>query len=208
MDRRLFLLTSVAMATFSSLPAFAQDTETADDVIIEDMAIGSEAEDAVTLIEYSSFTCPACRAFHEQTWPELKAQYIDTGKIRFVNREILRNRADLWAALIARCGDGSKYFGLTDMYYKEQSVWPRGSEAEVADNLRKIGLLAGFDKEAVNACFSDRDFALALIEKTQSESEADGVTGTPTLFVDGERLTGADFDTVSKAIEAALAAKG
>ncbi|MEM7241443.1 MAG: DsbA family protein [Pseudomonadota bacterium] len=204
MDRRHFMLATAAMGAFSGA-AFAQETET---VVVPEMVLGSDAEDAVTLVEYASFTCPHCKSFHELVWPDIKADYVDTGKIKFVNRELLRNRADLWAAMIARCEDGAKYFGIVDMLFKQQSEWTQGSEADIADNLRKIGLVAGFDRETVDACFSNRDFALALIEKTQSESEADGVTGTPTFFLNGERVAQFDTDSLKSAIDAALAAKG
>ncbi len=208
MDRRKFLATSAAVGTSISLSAFAQDSETATEVVINDMVIGSDAEDALTLVEYASFTCPHCGSFHEQVWPDLKANYIDTGKIKFVHREVMRNRADLWASLIARCDEGSKFFGITDMLFKDQKGWTQGSEADIADNLRKIGLLAGFDKTAVDACFSDRDFALALIEKTQADNEADAVQGTPTLILDGTTLERFDYETLSTAIDDALASRG
>ena len=207
MDRRHFLMTTASLSAVG-VPAFAQDATEADAIVVPDMMLGSEDENAVTLIEYASFTCPHCASFHELVWPELKANYIDTGKIRFINREVLRNRADLWAALIARCDDGAKYFGIVDMLFKQQAEWTRGSEAEIADNLRKIGLLAGFDRETVDACFSNRDFALALIDKTQAESEADAVRGTPTIILDGETLEEFNYETVSAAIDEALAAKG
>ena len=200
MDRRQLLLTAPALLTVASA-GFAQE-ETAPEIL--EMALGSDAEDAPVLIEYASYTCPACKRFHEVTWPVLKSEYIDTGKIRFVNRELLRNRADLWAAMIARCSGGEKYFGIVDMLFKQQAEWTNGSEADIADNLRKIGLLAGFDKDTVNACFTDRDYALALVEKTQADQEADAVTATPTLFLNGQRLTAVDPDSMRAALDAAI----
>ena len=179
MDRRQLLLSAPAVLTLSSM-GFAQE-EAASPII--EMVLGSDDEAAPVLVEYASYTCPACKRFHEIAMPEIKANYIDTGKIRFINRELLRNRADLWAAMIARCNGGEKYFGIVDMLYTQQAEWTNGSEADIADNLRKIGLLAGFDKETVDACFTDRDFALALVEKTQSDAEKDVVTATPTLFL-------------------------
>jgi len=205
MDRRHFMLSTAALGAAPAV-GFAQEAEAS--IVVPEMILGSDAEDAVTLVEYASFTCSHCKAFHDQVFPGIKEDYIDTGKIKFVNRELLRNRADLWATMIARCEDGAKYFGIVDMLYEGQSEWTQGSEADIADNLRKIGLLAGFDKETVDACFSNRDFALALIEKTQSEADADGVTGTPTLFLNGERVLQFDPESMKAAIDAALSKAG
>ena len=70
---------------------------------IEDMVLG-DANAPITMIEYASYTCPHCGSFHQNTYPQLKADYIDTGKVKFIFREVYFDRFGLWASMIARCG--------------------------------------------------------------------------------------------------------
>ena len=76
---------AAALALFLAAPAIAQDAAPAEQgqvEILPDITMG--AEDApLTIFEYASFTCGHCAAFHDESWPKLKADYIDTGKVRF-----------------------------------------------------------------------------------------------------------------------------
>ena len=95
-----------ALAPMSA--ALAQDV---DKSLVQEMTLG--AEDApITVVEYASYTCPHCKTFHENVFKDLKSNYIDTGKVRFIYREAYFDRYALWAALVARCGGEMKYFGL------------------------------------------------------------------------------------------------
>ena len=98
--------------------AFAQSAADVDTSGVEDMSLGN-SDASVTLIEYASFTCPHCASFHAGPYKQLKEEFIDTGKINFVYREVFFDRPGLWAAIVARCGDGAenRYFGIADLLY-------------------------------------------------------------------------------------------
>ena len=96
--------------------AAADETAEIDVSTIQDMALG--AEDApVTIIEYASYTCPHCATFHAGPYKQLKADYIDTGKVRFIFREVYFDKYGLWASMIARCGGPEKFFGISDLIF-------------------------------------------------------------------------------------------
>ena len=94
-------------------PVAAQTTAPTDPaapvVQIDDVSLGNP-EAKVQVIEYASYTCPHCADFHAQTLPRLISDYIDTGKIHYIYREIFFDRYGLWAALIApaRSGRGGR----------------------------------------------------------------------------------------------------
>ncbi len=188
---------AVALATMIS-PATAQEAEVAE------MALGPE-DARVTVMEYASFTCPHCATFHEGPFKELKAEYIDTDKVRFVYRDVYFDRFGLWASMVARCDGGEKFFGISDMLYERQREWTQGEPAAIADNLRRIGKLAGLEAETVEACLNDRDKAQALVAWYQQNAEADGVNSTPTLFVNGTKYPNMAYDDLKAIIDAALA---
>ncbi len=165
---------------------------------IRDMAMG-DANAPITMIEYASFTCPHCARFHEEVFPKIKARYIDTGKLRFVVRDVYFDRYGLWAAMLARCGDGSKFFGLSDLIYSRQREWTRAdSEAGIVENLRKLGRVAGMTDDQMNACLQDADKARALVETYQKNAERDQIDATPTFIINGKKypnMSWADFQT-------------
>jgi hypothetical protein len=114
------------------LAANAQDASDVDTSGVLEMSLGNPDAD-VTVIEYASFTCPHCRSFHETVFGQLKTNYIDTGKINFIYREVYFDRFGLWGGIVARCGGEAKYFGISDLLYKQQSEWLAGGDpAQIA----------------------------------------------------------------------------
>lgn len=181
--------------------AEAQEVDTSG---IVEMTLG--AEDApVTVVEYASFTCPHCATFHKNVFPELMENYIETGKVQFVYREVYFDRFGLWAGMVARCGGPERYFGITDVLYEEQSDWTgNGSPAVVADNLRRIGRVAGLSDEQVNACLQDADKAQALVAWYQQNAEADGINSTPSFVINGENYSNMNFRDFSAVLDGLL----
>ncbi|MAM63229.1 DsbA family protein [Maritimibacter sp. UBA3975] len=181
-------------------PAVAQDaTSEADIEPAEDMAIG-DADAPVTMIEYASFTCPHCADFHERAWDDLKADYIDTGKVRFVNREVYFDKYGLWAGLVARCGGEMRYFGIMDMLFETQKDWiGNGQEAAILENLKTIGKKAGLSDDELSACLEDSENAQSMVAAYQQNAAEDEITGTPTFVINGEKysnMTYADLQEI------------
>ena len=165
-----------------------------------DMTMGPDNA-KVTVIEYASASCPHCANFYKTTFQELKKQYIDTGKIRFVFREFPHNDAALAAFMIARCAPKDKYFPLIDTYFQTQDSWLENP----AEGLFKIAQLAGFTKASFDACLKNEEVAKGIIAvRDKAESEF-GVTGIPTFFINGKILNGeATFDQFKKVIDPQL----
>ncbi|CUH79370.1 Thiol-disulfide oxidoreductase D [Tritonibacter multivorans] len=164
------------------------------------------AEDApVTLVEYASFTCPHCANFHAGAYKELKKDFIDTGKVKFVFREVYFDGPGLWASMVARCAGPEKFFGISDLLFKGQTSWVRaGSPADVADELRKIGRLAGIDNAELEACLQDGTKAKTLVTWYQENATRDGVSSTPSFLLNGEKMQNQPYADIKEAIEAEL----
>lgn len=197
MLRTLF---SAAVAVMMSLTvATAQESE------IPDMVQGS-ADAKVEIIEYASFTCPHCASFHAGPYKDLKKDYIDTGKVKFVYREVYFDRFGLWASMIARCSGPDRFFGMTDLIYKEQSLWSRaGDPAAIVTELRKIGLKGGLDNDTLDACLEDADNAQALVAWYQENAERDNIRSTPSFLINGEPYSNMNYADFSAIIDEKLA---
>ncbi|WP_170571716.1 DsbA family protein [Ruegeria atlantica] len=180
--------------------AEAQEADLDTSTIVE-MVQG--AEDApVEIIEYASYTCPHCANFHTGAYKQLKKDFIDTGKVKFIYREVYFDRYGLWASMVARCGGPEKFFGISDLIYEGQSEWTKaGGPAEIVDELRKIGRLAGIDNDQLEACLQDGTRAQTLVAWYQENAERDGVQSTPSFIVNGKKVDNQSYGDFKKLIE-------
>jgi protein-disulfide isomerase len=185
--------------------ANAQEVEDLDTSSIPDMSLGNP-DAPVTLIEYASYTCPHCATFHQGPFKQLKTDYIDTGKINFVYREVYFDRYGLWASMIARCaGTESAFFGISDVLYERQSEWSRaGDPAAIVNELRKIGLLAGLDGDTMEACLQDSTKARTLVAWYQENAAADGVESTPSFVINGQKYSNMSYEEMTDLLDAEL----
>jgi protein-disulfide isomerase len=182
----------------------AQEAADVDTSGIVEMTLGAETS-KVTIVEYASFTCPHCANFHKGPFKELKAEYLDTDKVTFIYRDVYFDRFGLWASMVARCAGPEKFFGISDMIYAQQREWTDGEPAKIADNLRRMGKVAGIAPEQVEACMNDSEKAKALVAWYQKNAEADDVTSTPTLVINGEKHSNMNYADLKAIIDEKLA---
>ncbi|MFN4154113.1 MAG: DsbA family protein [Paracoccaceae bacterium] len=188
--------------------AIAQETAPAADtqaVEIKDMTLGP-VDAAVTVIEYASYTCPHCANFHANVFKDLKKDYIDTGKIRFVYREVYFDRYGLWASMVARCGGDMKYFGVQEMLYKDMPNWAGSDDPNVVvANLKKIGRTAGMDDAQLDACMQNGAMAQAMVDHYETVMKEYEVQGTPTLIINGKKHANMSYADLKTILDAELA---
>lgn len=197
-----------SLGTAAPFAAAAQEAETQDGtenaVVVEEMRLG-DPDAEVTVIEYASFTCPHCATFHDTVFDDLKENYIDTGEINFVHREVFFDRFGLWAAMVARCGGEERYFGIAEMLYDQQSEWVQGDQTQIATNLRRIGRTAGLSEDQLESCLTDTAMAEALVENYTSNAEADEITATPSFVIDGTTYGNMSYEEFAEILDEQLA---
>ncbi|MDF1855012.1 DsbA family protein [Pseudooceanicola sp.] len=192
-----------APATTQINASTTEDLEAIDTSSVIEMVQGTP-DAKVTVLEYASFTCPHCASFHAGPYQQLKSDYIDTGKVRFIYRDVYFDRFGLWASMIARC-DPNRFFGISSLLYKQQKDWLGGeSPAAIADNLRKIGKVAGLTDDQVETCLANEDTAKTLVAWYEKNTAADDVSGTPTLFINGTKHSNMNWADFKKLIDTAL----
>jgi len=169
-----------------------------------EMFVGDENA-PVTVIEYASFTCPHCARFHETVYGEIKANYVDTGKVKFIIRDVYFDRFGLWASMLARC-EPTKYFGVSDLIYTRQREWTSGeSNLDVVQNLKTLGRIAGLTDEVMDACLQDNAMAQALVNEYQSNAEKDNITSTPSFVIDGKNYSNMNYADFSEVLDGLVA---
>jgi protein-disulfide isomerase len=173
---------------------------------LRENAIG--AEDApVTIIEYSSLTCPHCARFHAEAWPQIKAQYVETGKVRFILREFPLDNLAAAGFMLARCVEGDKYFAFVDLLFSKQDEWARAQDP--VSELQTLSRQAGFTQARFEACLTDQTMLDHITRVRDEGSERYGVRSTPTFIINGEVLAGnQSFDVFEARIEPLLEEAG
>ena len=199
--RRLFVVAAVLLSlglsacgpkTFEALP--------------DDMSLGDKNA-KITVVEYASVGCPICAAWQQEVYPAFKAKYIDTGKVRYVFREMLvGDGSEVTVAsagfLLARCAGKDKYFAVND------AVFARQREVFMAprDTLQEIAKSAGVNEEQFNTCVSDETQIKALNKRVESNARDHGVNATPTFEINGHKME-PGYHALAD-IDAAIAAAG
>jgi protein-disulfide isomerase len=143
----------------------------------------------VTVVEFTDYQCPFCKRFHDRTWPEIRKNYVDTGKVRFVVRDLPLpfHEHAMPAAIAARCaGEQGKYWPARDLLFGSQ-------ETLTAEAVRQAMLGIGLEAAAYDACARRPGWQQA-IEADVAEAERIGINGTPGFVIarkSGGQLEGA-----------------
>lgn len=208
MNRRQSVRASIFAVFMALTPwAQAQDANDAARKLLEaasplgDRMLG-QADAPVVIVEYASATCPHCAEFHAKVLPLIKAEYIDTGKVRFIFREFPLDQAALGAFMLARCVPEDKYFATIDLMFRRQSIWMKGDKAA---ELLKVTQMAGMDRAGLDACLARADIAKAIVESSRQAAKDFSIKGTPAIFVNGQMIDGhKEMADVKAAIDAVI----
>lgn len=171
--------------------------------IDDDPQLG-DANARVTIIEFGDYQCPYCRQFWRETFPRLKKEYIDTGKVRFIYRDYPQpvHPEAMLSAIAAECADDQgKYYEFHDKIFREQDRRGRDVVRYRAPELKRWASDITLDTTAFNACL-DEERHKDEVSKDYKDLEGLGLEGTPIFFVNGRVLVGAHpFATFQKVIE-------
>lgn len=164
-----------------------------------DMVLG-RADAPVTVVEYASVTCGHCANWHATVWPEFKQRFIDTGRVRFVFRELPTAPAPVAIAgfLMARCAGPDRYFDVIDDLMSEQRAVVGSPRAQLV----AIGARHGVTEAEFDTCITDQA-ALTAMQGRIDAALSSGVNGTPTFFVNGTQASGVTLAVLEAAIVAA-----
>lgn len=160
----------------------------------------------VTVIEYSDFQCPFCRLFWKNTYSQLKKEYIDTGKIQFVYRHFpldIHPLAVPSAKGVECAAEQGKFWEFHDKFFQEQEKLGQGTVQYTVADIKKWAGQIGL-KNAFNQCLDSDKYSERVNSDLNTGREAQ-ISGTPTFFVNGVPLIGAQpFSAFKTAIDSAL----
>ena len=171
-----------------SVAAHAADAVSNPEIGAEDRMLGDDGA-RVTILEYSSLTCPHCAQFHSEGYRHLKSAYIDTGKVRLVFRDFPLDGLALRAAALAECVPAERYFPFLQLLFEGQASWARSGNPLA--ELVRLGQLAGLGQERASQCLQDEASFEKIIQERLVGQEQYKIESTPSFIIDGRRYPGA-----------------
>jgi len=182
----------------------ANKPQKVENVSADDDPFLGDANAPVTIIEFSDFECPFCKRHVENVYPKIKEKYIDTGKVKYVFRDLPLgfHQNAIPAAVAANCAreqsDDETYFAYHDKLFENQESLDTDTYKDHAEDL-------DLDMNAFEACLEQND--TAEIEADMEEGSQYGVSGTPGFFINGWQIKGAyPYEEFEKYIEQELSA--
>ena len=191
-------LRAVAVVAASSLvPAFARAADIASQ---GERAIGNPAA-KVQVAEFFSLTCTHCAAFANTTFPKVKAELIDTGKIRFVYRDFPLDQLALTAAMIARTLPAERYEPFVRALLASQDRWAFNRQANPTEELWKTAALAGMARSTFDAAIADTVLKTWIVAQQTADQTKYKIDSTPSFVINGKKANGAlSFEDFAKLV--------
>ncbi|MDH4208493.1 MAG: DsbA family protein [Anaerolineae bacterium] len=170
----------------------------------DDPMLGS-ADAPVTIIEYSEYLCPYCRTFALETLPQLKEEYVDTGKVKFIYRDFpVHGQPAVIMSMVAECAaDQGKFWEMQSFIWQRSDEWSQSED--ILATVQGYSDELGMDTETYTSCLQEGTIVERIIEDYNIGVQ-DGVTGTPAFFINGSLARGAlPFEEFQRIIEEQLA---
>jgi protein-disulfide isomerase len=192
-------------------PADAASSLPPDTVGANEHVMG-KANAPVTMIEYFAQGCSVCANFNQTVFPQLKAKYIDTGKVRYVMRLYPLFPVDGPSYKLDMCVPPDHFFQSVDLLFRNQPQWD-DAEYPVLDShggLIRMARIMGLTAEQADACMKSTKYDAGINKVSQDATTRYQPDGTPTFVIDFKKadLPDKSWASMQAAIDAALAAKG
>ena len=155
----------------------------------EDFVIGSP-DAPITIIEYASMSCSHCADFHNNTLDDLKSEFIDTGKVRFVFRDFPFNYPALAGSMMMRCVPDDVRYDYMNALYKLQNNWVIRDHAKTREELYKIMQSGGMKQDEFDKCLGDVNLENDLLEGVMKAQREYNIRSTPSFIVNGVLYSG------------------
>ena len=154
-----------------------------------DFVIGEE-DAPITIIEYASMSCSHCANFHNDTLPDLKKEYIDTGKVKYAFRDFPYNYPALLGSMVMRCIPQEVRYDYMNALYKLQKNWVSQESDKTTQELYKIMQSGGMTKEEFDSCINNTDLENKILQGIMDAQEEFGVKSTPSFLINGILVAG------------------
>ncbi len=193
-----FLIKIILFYLILSIKCYSDNSNASDSLVV----LGSDK--AIVKIKiFSSLTCPHCANFHIKVIPEIKREYIDTGKVQLIFIDFPLDQGAFNASKLLHCLDKKKQIAFLDTIYETQTKWTNASSLnDINKNLKKIVKNLGISSVQFDKCLIDEDISDKILNGRIDANRKYSINSTPTIVINEKKLEGsASFKNIKKKIE-------
>ena len=187
--RKLFFLTFWSFLITLTPQTLLANEKSALEIGEDEFVIGDK-DAPITIIEYASMSCSHCASFHNNTLPDIKKEYIDTGKVRMVFRDYPFNYPALLGSMMMRCIASDLRYDYMNALYKLQNTWVNKDPKISKKELYKIMQSGGMTKDEFNECYSNLDNENLILDGVMAAQKDFNIKSTPSFIVNGNLVEG------------------
>ena len=193
-----FLIKIILFFTILSVKCYSDNSEKNDSLVV----LGSDKA-IVKIKVFSSLTCPHCANFHTKVVPEIKREYIDTGKVQLIFIDFPLDQVAFNASKILHCLDKTQQITFLDIIYETQMKWTNGSNMDdINKNLKKIVKNLGISSAKFDKCLIDEVISDKILNGRIDANQKYSINSTPTIVINEKKLEGSvSFKNIKKKIE-------
>ena len=187
--RKLFFLTVWSFLITLASQTLLANANSALEIGEDEFVIGDK-DAPITIIEYASMSCSHCASFHNNTLPDIKKEYIDTGKVRMVFRDYPFNYPALLGSMMMRCIPGDVRYDYMNALYQLQSNWVNRDPKITKKELYKIMQSGGMTKDEFDECYGNIDNENLILEGVMAAQKDFNIKSTPSFIINGNLVEG------------------
>ena len=187
--RKLFFLTFWSFLITLTPQTLLANAKSALEIGEDEFVIGNK-DAPITIIEYASMSCSHCASFHNNTLPDIKKEYIDTGIVRMVFRDYPFNYPALLGSMMMRCIPGEVRYDYMNALYQLQNNWVNRDPKISKFELYKIMQSGGMTKEEFDSCYSNLDNENLILEGVMAAQKDFNIKSTPSFVINGNLVEG------------------
>ena len=196
---KLFFLIKIILFYFIlSIKCYSDNLNASDSLVV----LGSDKA-IVKIKVFSSLTCPHCANFHIKIVPEIKKEYVDTGKVQLIFIDFPLDQGAFNASKLLHCLDKKKQIAFLDIIYETQTKWTNASNLnDINKNLKKIVKNLGISSVQFDKCLIDEDISDKILNGRIDANRKYSINSTPTIVINEKKLEGyVSFKNIKKKIE-------
>ena len=159
------------------------------DITENDFVIGDKNA-PITVIEYASLSCSHCADFHNNTLEDIKKEYVDTGKVRFVFRDFPFNYPALLGSMVLRCIPNETRYDYMNALYKLQTQWVNKENIKTTKELYKIMQSGGMTKDEFDKCITNTELESEILQVVINAQNEFNIKSTPSFIINGQMFEG------------------
>lgn len=135
----------------------------------------------VTILEFSSLSCPHCATFHTKVLGAIKKDYVDTGKVKIIFNDFPLNQQALHGTLLLKCVDGQDRYALMEMLFEQQAQW--AFEGDHQTKLKQYAALLGLSNEKAETCMADGEQEKSILQTMKLAAQQYNIASTPSFVI-------------------------